>query len=174
MIRILVAMEREKEKLAKYVKHDIEVVGIGVTNLPNTTKNDIIINVGYCGGYDIPVGTIIEPHLCFDTKTRKKKRITSFMAFFDRVRCYTSDQFVEKPIVNFKSIYDMELYKLLELPHREFYSLKIVSDNLNEKDCEDFNEEGEWQYVADVINNFIELENLFTPINKSVNKRRIK
>lgn len=167
-------MEREKEKLAKFVKHDIDVIGIGATDLPKTTKDDVIINVGYCGAYDMQVGAIVEPHLCFDKKTRKKKQIKSFMGFFERVRCYTSDTFIEKPIVNFRSIYDMELFKLLSLPYRELYSLKIVSDNLNEKDCENFNEDEQWEMVGGLINNFIELENLFNGVNKPINKRRRK
>lgn len=161
MIYILVAMEKEKELLQKYVNHPITLIGIGAENLPLTTKNDIIINAGYCGGHMLPVGTIIEPHLCFDCTTRKKKKIKSFFNIFKNVRCYTSNKFVEKPIANFESIYDMELFKIMDLPHRELYSLKIVSDNLNEKDCENFNEEKSWGIIGDTIQNFIELEKLF-------------
>lgn len=147
MIIYLFAMQREAEMIDVPNKF---IIGINGTNMPETTKEDIVVNLGYCGAYNIGVGTIIEPNVVFDIKTRKKKHINKKFGV-KRVRCYTSDEFVTKPIVNFESIYDMELYKIAQLPHKKVYSLKIVSDNLNEKDCEDFNDKECWNKVKELL-----------------------
>lgn len=147
MVKYLFAMQREADMIDVPNKY---IIGINGTEMPETTKEDIIINLGYCGAYKIPVGTIIEPSTVFATNSRKKAQINHI---FDakRVRCYTSDEFVTKPIVNFESIYDMELYKIAQLPHKKLYSLKIVSDNLNEQDCENFNNQECWNKIKELL-----------------------
>lgn len=149
MVKYLFAMEREADMIDVPNKY---IIGINGINMPNTTKDDIIINLGYCGAYNVKVGTIIEPSIVFDINTRKRKHINKK---FDtkRVRCYTSNEFVTKPIVEFESIYDMELYKIAQLPHKKIYSLKIVSDNLNEDDCEKFNDKECWKKIKEILLN---------------------
>ena len=66
--------------------------------------------------------------------------------------CYGDNQSTD--IINhvqFKSIYDMELFKISQLPHKKIYSLKIVSDNLNEKDCESFNDQRCWNKINKLL-----------------------
>lgn len=149
MIKYLFAMQREADMIDVPNKF---IIGINGDNMPCTTKEDIIINLGYCGAYNIKPGTIIEPSAVFDIKTRKRKHINKKFGT-KRVRCYTSDEFVTKPIVEFESIYDMELYKISQLPHKKIYSLKIVSDNLNEEDCENFNDKECWDKVKEILLN---------------------
>jgi hypothetical protein len=49
----------------------------------------------------------------------------------------------------------MELYKLAkQLPHKKFYTLKIVSDNLNENDCEQYNDEAAWAKVKSILEEY--------------------
>ena len=147
MIKFLFAMEREADMIDVPNKY---IIGINATNMPTTTKDDILVNLGYCGAYDVQVGSIIEPNVVFDIKTRKKKHINKKFNV-ERIRCYTSDEFITKPIVQFKSIYDMELFKISQLPHNKIYSLKIVSDNLNEKDCESFNDQRCWNKINKLL-----------------------
>lgn len=149
MIKYLFAMEREANMIDVPNKY---IIGINGTSMPQTTKDDILVNLGYCGAYKVDVGTIVEPNVVFDIKTRKKKHINKKFGV-ERIRCYTSDEFVTNPIANFKSIYDMELYKIVQLPHKKVYALKIVSDNLNEKDCESFNDKECWDKVKELIKN---------------------
>lgn len=147
MIKYLFAMERESSMIDVPNKY---IIGINGTNMPQTTKDDILINLGYCGAYKVNVGTIVEPNVVFDVNTRKKKCINKKFNV-EKIRCYTSDEFVTKPIVNFESIYDMELFKIAQIPHKKLYSLKIVSDNLNEKDCESFNDQQCWNKIKKIL-----------------------
>ena len=140
-------MEREANMIDVPNKY---IIGINGTSMPQTTKDDILVNLGYCGAYKVDVGTIVEPSVVFDIKTRKKKHINKKFGV-ERIRCYTSDEFVTKPIANFESIYDMELYKIVQLPHKKVYSLKIVSDNLNEQDCENFNDSECWNKIKELL-----------------------
>jgi hypothetical protein len=147
MIKFLFAMEREADMIDVPNKY---IIGINATNMPTTTKDDILVNLGYCGAYDVQVGSIIEPNVVFDIKTRKKKHINKQFNV-ERVKCYTSDEFVTEPIAQFKTVYDMELYKIAKLPHKKLYSLKIVSDNLNEQDCENFNDKECWDKIKELL-----------------------
>lgn len=145
-------MEREAKMLDVPNK---KIVGISVKKPPQTTKEDIIVNIGYCGGYKVPVGTIVEPSFAINSKTNDIIRIDTA---FDEKRflCITTDKFVEEPLAEFVSVYDMELFKLAKLPHKRILALKIVSDNLDEKQCEAFNSKAAWARVQKIINEFLE------------------
>ena len=146
MIYILVAMPREADALGVPCR----VIGIGAKNLPETTEDDIIVNVGYCGAVDLPVGTIVEPNETVSYETGEGEPLRTH---FDcvHVPCFTSEKFVTEACSIFPSIYDMELLKIAELPHKELYVLKIVSDNLDEADCEAFEDEKAWERVRKLL-----------------------
>ena len=150
MVYYLFALPREAEHI------DIEnkvIVGINATDIPAITEEDIIINIGYCGAYNVPVGSIIEPSEVYDIYSGKSIKLDKLFEC-DDIKCYTSDEFVTEPVVKDKSIYDMELYKLAKLPHKHIYSLKIVSDNLNEDDCEQYNDEAAWVKIKDILEKY--------------------
>lgn len=151
MVYYLFAMPREAEQL------DVEnkfVVGINAVEPPKTTTDDIIINIGYCGATaDIPVGTIVEPSEAYNAKTKDKIKIDRLFGCED-IKCFTADEFVTEPIEENRNIYDMELYKLAKLPHRKIYTLKIVSDNLNENDCEQYNDQEAWAKIKNILEKF--------------------
>lgn len=156
MIKYLLAMEREAELFEKYAAGKlggrVYVVGIGATGIDNAEliEDDVIVNVGYAGGYEIPVGTIIEPSYAMDMRRGEIVRIDSVFPVERRV-CITSDTFVDKPMSNGPHLYDMELFKVASVPHKKLYSLKIISDNLCEEDCEAYNAEESWRMVVDLI-----------------------
>ena len=146
MVHILVAMDREAAALGL----PCDVIGIGAKNLPETTEEDILVNVGYCGSNDIKPGTIVEPNETASYETGEGQKLrTHFDAL--HVPCFTSQKFVTEPCSIFPSAYDMELLKIAELPHKELYVLKIVSDNLDEADCEAFNDETAWEQVRALL-----------------------
>ena len=151
MIYYLFAMPREAEQL------DIEnkvIVGINAVDVPVLTEDDIIVNIGYCGATaDIPVGTIVEPSEVYDAKTGDKVKIDKLFGCED-IKCFTADEFVTEPIEENRNIYDMELYKLAKLPHKKIYTLKIVSDNLNEDDCEQYNDQEAWAKIKNILEKF--------------------
>lgn len=147
MVYFLVAMEREAEMLEL---ENIYITGINATNLPETTDDDILVNVGLCGSYEEKPGRIVEPIISASTDH-------SDFLFIDhkfpvkRMPCITAPHFVTKHEAEYNCIYDMELYKLASLPHKKIYSLKIVSDKLNENCCEEFNSERSWRVVNDLL-----------------------
>ena len=146
MIRILVAMEREAESLGL----PCELIGIGGTALPRTSPDDILVNAGYCGGYKVPVGSVVEPCSAGDYRTGESIPLARHFAC-RTYPCYTSDSFVTEPRNGEPAIYDMELWKIRRLPHRKLYCLKIVSDNLDEAACEAFDDCGAWNRVRELL-----------------------
>ena len=148
MVYYLFAMPREAEQVNVENKF---IVGINAVDLPETTNEDIIVNIGYCGATaDIPVGTIVEPSVVCDAITGDRAEIGKIFGCRD-IKCFTANEFVTEPIEECNNIYDMELYKLTKMPHKKIYSLKIVSDNLNENDCEQYNDAVAWAKIKDIL-----------------------
>lgn len=151
MIYFLFAMEREAEMLNAPNKH---VIGIGAKSMPNTTKDDVIVNVGYCGASKMPIGSLVEPGFAADANTLEIVRIDRAFPVQSAV-CVTADRFVENDTWDASCVYDMELFKIAQLPYKRIYSLKIVSDNLNEKQCESFDMSKSWEMAQFLINEFL-------------------
>lgn len=146
MIRFLVAMEREAEDLGI----PCEVIGIGAGNLPVTSEEDILVNIGYCGGHMVPVGTVVEPRFVVNTETHEVADLEQSFLCENRL-CFTSPDFVTEPIYDCPSIYDMELWYISRLPHKKLYCLKIVSDNPDEAACESFDDRCAWEKVRKLL-----------------------
>lgn len=151
MVYYLFAMPREAEMIEVENKF---IVGINAIELPETTEDDIIVNIGYCGATaDIPVGTIVEPSVAYDAISGDKAEIDKIFGCRD-IKCFTANEFVTEPIEECNNVYDMELYKLTKLPHKKIYALKIVSDNLNENDCEQYNDAAAWAKIKDILETY--------------------
>ena len=54
------------------------------------------------------------------------------------VTCYTSDGFVLKTDIKEDAIFDMELNAIVNFPFKKYYSIKLVSDSLNNKEYNNF------------------------------------
>jgi hypothetical protein len=151
MVYYLFAMPREAEQIEVENKY---IVGINAVDLPDITAEDTIVNIGYCGATrDISVGTIVEPSIVYSAITGESAKIDKIFGCED-IKCFTADDFVTEPIEENKNIYDMELYKLTKLPHKKIYALKIVSDNLNESDCEQYNDQEAWAKIKNILEKF--------------------
>ena len=146
MIRFLVAMEREAEALGILC----EIIGIGGKNIPATSEEDILVNVGYCGGYMVPVGTVVEPRFVVNTETHEIGDLEQNFPC-ESQPCFTSPGFVMEPVYDCPTIYDMELWHISRLPHKKLYCLKIVSDNLDETECEAFDDRSSWERVRKLL-----------------------
>ena len=150
MIKFIVAMDREAESLRKAgCTYDIHICGIGATNLPETTKEDVIVNVGYAGSVGLDIGTVAVPTGVFDEELDWFTTLDRQLAG-NSCLCYTAQKFVEAPnsvteAMPKNTVIDMELGKIIRLKYAELLSLKIVSDACNEKDCEAFNDEAAWK-----------------------------
>lgn len=161
MIKYLIAMEREAEKFRKIIVPDGElyIIGIGAINLPETTNKDILVNIGYAGGYKVSKGTVVEPGYVIDAETREKRKLTRYFGINSAV-CFTSDLYLTSPLTFLRpSIYDMELYKIASIPHNKLFSLKIVSDSQNEAECEAYNDDKPWWEVERLLKRLIKEQN---------------
>lgn len=158
MIRYLIAMEREAELFKRFSEKcpvgSVEIIGIGAADMGQYNENDILVNVGYAGGYRVPVGALVEPSGAMNVREHEAIRIDSLFPIERRV-CFTSDEFVMEPVAKYPAIYDMELFRIAQKPHKKLYSIKIVSDNLNESDCEEFNFEEPWKAVCGYLAEYL-------------------
>lgn len=156
MIHYLLAMPREAEMFEKYSKGipkgQIDIIGIGATNLDASkySEEDILVNIGYAGGYKIPIGHLIEPAYAMYIKTWQALPIDRVF-YIERRMCLTSDEFVKEPMSETPHLYDMELYKIATIPHKRVHAIKIISDNLDERDCEEFNSEDAWERAMSFV-----------------------
>ena len=159
MIRLVIAMEREADMLIPRIGRTLinhsDVVGIGCCDfLPDTSPEDIIVNVGYAGGYRVPIGRVVEPSFALDYGSGEGILIDHMFSDVERYRCYTATEFVTRPCATLPAVYDMELAKLTKLPHSKLFSLKIVSDRLNEKECEAFDSDESWGMVVKLLKRY--------------------
>lgn len=153
MIYFMFGTEEAAEMLDVPNKH---IIGINGTDMPFTTPDDTLISIGLCGGYKVPVGTIVEPSYCIDANTMEFVRIhPAFLKNTITHLCFTTDHFVTEPLTDGASIYDMELFKICGLPHKYVHSIKIVSDNLNEPGCEKYDNKEAWAKVQQIINEYL-------------------
>ena len=159
MINLVIAMEREADILVPRIQStlidQVSIIGIGGADfLPETTDEDIIVNVGYAGGYRVPIGRVVEPTFALKYDTHEGEIVDHLFSECDRFRCYTAEEFVTRPCTTLPSIYDMELAKLAKLPHKKLFALKIVSDRLNEKECEMFDSDESWGKVVKLLKQY--------------------
>lgn len=140
---IVVATDEEYKLAKKRFKHQIIIkTGVGGINvirklrrLPKWIK---IINFGYAGSNNLPIGTEVRIGFCmhyhktvFDEKAYIVGKKTDYMW------CLTSDEFVEEYSGRESVVFDMELAYILALGFKRVESIKIVSDNLSLKQYEE-------------------------------------
>lgn len=154
MVKIIVAMEREAQSLKEAgCTLPIYVCGIGCTDIPaDLTEDDIIVNVGYAGSLKLPVGTICIPIAVYDKKYHLFKPVNDGIS--NGILCVTTETFIEGGGGEYyppDTIFDMELARIVDLPPTRVISVKIVSDNCNEKACEAFNNAECWKLAWEWI-----------------------
>lgn len=142
---VVVATDEEYTLAQKRFKgHRIIQTGVGGINVIETLKRvpkwRKIINFGYAGSNNIPVGTemvvgIVELH---HEKAEYKEKYFILPDYWkgNGVTCYTSTDFVTETKINKACLFDMELAYIMALGFKNVRSIKIVSDNLNQKEYE--------------------------------------
>ena len=138
---IVVATE-EEYKLAKKTFKGAHIVktGVGGINVYKTLNKydrwQKIVNFGYCGSNNIPIGTEIRVgrselyHPNVNYKEPKYK-------LDGNITCYTSSDFVVNTDIKKPCVFDMELAFILAMGFKNVKSIKIVSDNLDLKQYEE-------------------------------------
>lgn len=143
---IAVATNEEYELAKKRFKgHKIIKTGVGGINVIKTLKHYPkwlkIINFGYCGSNNIPIGTELTVDYCglwhpnVDYKEKIYKLKNKQNNIYKNV-CFTSNDFVTKCNIKEPVVFDMELAYICALGFKRVESIKIVSDNLSLKEYE--------------------------------------
>ena len=138
---IVVATDAEYALAKKRFKHRIIIkTGVGALNVISKLKRIPrfvkITNFGHCGSNALPIGTecrigtsrLYHPMVEYTEPTYKLD---------GDVDCYTSDDFVTHTDIKAPCAFDMELAYIVALGFRRVESIKIVSDNLNNKQYEE-------------------------------------
>lgn len=69
--------------------------------------------------------------------------------------CYTSDGFVLETGIKEDAIFDMELNAIVNFPFKKYYSIKVVSDSLNNKEYNNFDYQKSLEEIIKVIDKII-------------------
>ena len=137
---VIVATD-EEYKLAqkRFNGHRIVKTGVGGINicqaLKNENKSQKLLNFGYVGSNNIPIGTEVKIGRCKLYHPNVEYDEPEFKLNGD-VSCYTSNDFVLETKIKEPVVFDMELAYILALGFEEVESIKIVSDNLSLKEYE--------------------------------------
>lgn len=134
---VVVATDEEYKLARKRFKHKIIIkTGVGGVNvirkLRKIPKWIKIINFGYVGSNNIPIGTEIIVGECRLYHPNVIYNEVEYMLDKEStIKCFTSNDFVLKTGLKKPCVFDMELAFICALGFRKVKSIKIVSDNLS-------------------------------------------
>ncbi len=130
-------------------------------------KDYIAINIGMVGSNNLKVGEVVMATKSFGYHFN----LTPFgdplyhalnspfnLEKIDGIKgaiCYTSDGFVLKTDIKEDAIFDMELNAIVNFPFKKYYSIKVVSDSLNNKEYDNFDYQKSLEEVIKVIDKII-------------------
>lgn len=144
---MIVVATDEEYKIAKkrFKRHLIIKTGVGGINVIRKLKHFPkwlkIINFGYVGSNNIPIGTEVK---IFESKLyhpnveylEPSYLLNCNLLEDNLVDCYTSNDFVLNTDIKESVVFDMELAYIMALGFKNVTSIKIVSDNLSLKEYE--------------------------------------
>lgn len=141
---IVVATDEEYKLAKKRFPHKkIVQTGVGALNVIRTLKKYPkwipIINFGYAGSNNIPIGTEVSvgfsKHYHPNVEYLEPAYVINDKE--SQIWCYTSNDFVLETKEIDPCVFDMELAYIMALGFKNVKSIKIVSDNLSLKDYEE-------------------------------------
>ena len=144
---ILVATKDEFKLAEKHLAgsiDNIEIVhtGVGASNvikvcsellLRKDIGNEKIINIGFCGSNNIPIGSVVkisETYRLMDNTVEFEDYRNGYRLSENGIPCYTSNCFVLHTEITNPCAFDMELNYIAAFPLNLVGAVKIVSDNL--------------------------------------------
>ena len=130
-------------------------------------KDYIAINIGMVGSNNLKVGEVVMATKSFGYRFN----LTPFgdplyhalnspfnlekVDGIKNVTCYTSDGFVLETNIKEDAIFDMELNAIVNFPFKKYYSIKVVSDSLNNNEYNKFNYKKALEEIIKVIDKII-------------------
>lgn len=132
---VICATDEEEKMLSEHFTEIIKT-GVGYGNvyksLHNIDRSTPILNIGYAGSNNLPIGKICTVGKSINYHPSVKFREKEYQ-LNGRYPCYTANDFVEKTTIVESCLFDMELYAILSMGFTQVTSIKIVSDNLDQK-----------------------------------------
>lgn len=133
-------------------------------------RNYVMVNFGMVGSNNLPVGSVIMvdksygynidmtmfgnslydgPYSPYSLDKLKGKKYCD---------CYTSDGFVLETDIKQDVVFDMELNSIITFPFKKKYSIKVVSDSLDNDAFDNFNYDDHLPKVYKLIDEIIKKE----------------
>lgn len=142
---VVVATDVEyTEARKRWADEEILKTGVGGLNVYNSLKglpiDTPILNFGYVGSNNYPIGTELEIGECRLYHPNVDYDEPKFNIGGDTC-CMTSNDFVLSTSIKEPVVFDMELAFILAMGFKSVKSIKVVSDNLNLKEYEERVEE---------------------------------
>lgn len=132
-------LARKEIELNGWRQAAIAVVGVGGLNviqaLAQIDKDAEILNVGYAGSTDIPIGTRVEVQGVALYHPNVEYKETSYHINETGVMCWTSNDFVLKSDKK-GCVFDMELAYICAMGFNNVKAVKYVSDNCSYEEYE--------------------------------------
>ncbi len=154
--KIVVATETERAMMHEmgFGDNEIVVTGVGIVNaitaLGGLPRDVRIINIGYAGSNLIARGEVVTIRNSFLYHPNVTFREPKFI-LNGAVDCYTSCDFVRRTKFIRPVVFDMELAAICALNFREVISIKIVSDNLSQREYKTFNYDKSWEKTKEEL-----------------------
>lgn len=145
---IVVAAEHEELDIMPSLVDEADkviITGVGALNvwkaLQNEPRDELIVNVGYCGSNVLPIGTMCSPdevELYHPNVSYAEKELETLEAYeyMNPAKCYTNIDFVTETKIIEPVIFDMELAFIAGMGFEHIRAVKKVSDNLNVEEYE--------------------------------------
>lgn len=143
---ILVVAKHEELDIAPNLVEEADkviVTGVGALNvwraLRDEPRDELVINVGYCGSNTLPIGTLCSPrevelyHPNVDYSEKELENIDAYVNM-NHAKCYTNVDFVTETKIEEPVIFDMELAFIASMGFEQVRAIKKVSDNLSLKE----------------------------------------
>ena len=148
----------ESEEEAKILRHfkrnmpdgQIKTIGTHAENLSGITDDDVLINIGYATGFNVPAGTLIEPSLVYDYEKDEIARIEPLFLTERRI-CVTCETFPKEPAFQFPCIYDTSLFNILNVRCKAIHAIKIVNRRYGKTSPEKADLEYAWRQAVTQI-----------------------
>ena len=130
-------------------------------------RNYVMINFGMVGSNNLPIGEVVMVDksygynidmTMFNNKLYEgpcspyQLDLISNAKHYD---CYTSDGFVLKTDIKESVMFDMELNSIITFPFKKKYSIKVVSDSLDNNDFNDFKYDDHLSQIYELIDAII-------------------
>ena len=137
---IVVVATDEEEKLAQRYFNKVIKTGVGFGNVYNKlhrlNRNEPILNFGYAGSNNIPIGTVCRVGISENYHPNVEFKEKSYKLKNGKYKCLTNNDFVIATEIKEPVLFDMELYAIMSMGFKKVESIKIVSDTLNKEQYE--------------------------------------